>query len=110
EPGDGQRAVADGHHLVVLARQRRGERVPHHLLVVHDQYPGHGCSVESGISRESSVVSSQKSVIGRHMVTSKRAPPEGRLEARIVPSWASTMRWTIARPRPVPVSLVVKNG
>src|SRR5207245_1423113 len=42
--------------------------------------------------------------------TSNLAPPFSWLDAEIVPSWASMIRWTIASPRPVPVSLVVKNG
>ena len=34
----------------------------------------------------------------------------GLLAAVIWPPWASMMRWTMARPRPVPVCLVVKKG
>ena len=34
----------------------------------------------------------------------------GRDSTRIVPPWSATMRWTIARPRPVPCYLVVKKA
>ena len=34
----------------------------------------------------------------------------GRMETEISPPWPSTIRFTTARPRPVPVALVVKNG
>src|SRR5207247_734959 len=44
----------------------------------------------------------QPAVVGR--LTSKRAPPSGRLSAEIVPPCRSTIHAAIASPRPVPPS------
>ena len=43
-------------------------------------------------------------------VTVIAAPPARRFSARMSPPCTATMRWQIARPRPVPRGLVVKNG
>ena len=40
----------------------------------------------------------------------KVAPSPGCERTSMVPPWFSMMRWLIGSPRPVPFSLVVKNG
>src|SRR5262245_36898018 len=87
--------VARGRDLVALAAHEDLEELLHAALVVDD---------EDARARLHALPSA------RRRRTWKFVPLPSALCTRMLPPCSSTIRWTVARPRPVPPGLVVKNG
>src|SRR5262249_57094701 len=84
--------VASGLHGVAEPPEAHFEHLAHGLLVVDDEEPGHQGAAAIGTA------------------TRNVLPRPGLLRTESSPPCASTIRWAMARPRPGPRSLVVKNG
>jgi hypothetical protein len=80
--------------LVALLREEPAQRYENGLLVVDDEDASRHVAHADGSGS----------------VTWNSVPRPTALRASIVPVWASTIFLAIAMPRPVPCSLVVKNG
>src|SRR6185295_1119937 len=97
------------HHLVALVAERAPQRLQDLLLVVDEEDGAAGFHHAAGAGPAAGAGSGRGSgAAGSSM--RMRVPSPGRLCAEMAPPIASTMFFAMARPRPLPVRLVVKYG
>ena len=103
-------AVLRGEDAVAGRAQHERDELAHRLVVLDDEQRLAASALHA--RRRATAAPPRRHATERGKSTSKRAPRWGWLSTRMCPPACSTMPYTVASPRPVPLptSLVVKNG
>ena len=98
---EGLLGVSSRRHTVTIPSKNGAQDLAHAPLIVHDEDPGRHC-------HHHRISCAPVPVIGS--VNFTHVPSPSTLSTSTLPLCSSMIRWTNESPRPVPPSLVVKNG
>ena len=105
EQADVGEAVLGRRHLVALVGKNLADQLANIRLVIDYQYKRRTHALPSSTLLLRCLACT--SAVRNGSETTMRAPPSARFSARILPPCSPTIRFTIARPSPVPFCLVV---